>query len=154
MEFHLPCHPQRRCKEHAFRTRKGSYRSAAEHDCRPGRFLRQVDFRIVQRPLDSARAYAGWLALSELRACIRRQQKNRLAPELQTRIGLWAQASLLMCGWLGTQFAHLSRTRASKLASSRPPTVSREIHRGRHISAHPNLRSSKTGERSVSRFPG
>ena len=69
LEFHIPRHPQRRCKEHAFRTRKGPYRTAAEHDCRPGRFLRQVHFRIVQGPL----RFGPWLApfgshLSELRA--------------------------------------------------------------------------------------
>ena len=49
------------------------------------------------------------------------------SPGLQTQIRACAQASLLMCGWLGTQFAHLSRTRASKPASSRPTTVSRSF---------------------------
>jgi len=125
LEFHVPCHPQRRCKKHAVRTRKGSYRSAAEHDCRPGRFLRQVHFRIVQRTLDSARACAGNLALSELWACIRRRQKNRLARNSKRRSGCGLTASLLMWWWLGTQFAHLSRAGTSKLACSRPPTVSR-----------------------------
>jgi hypothetical protein len=114
LEFHVPCHPQRRCKEYAFRTRKGPYRSSAKHDCRPGRFLRQVHFRIVQRTLDSARACAENSALSELWACSRRQQKNRLAGTPNTDQGCGLRRHLnVWGGWAQSSHTQVGRGRAN-----------------------------------------
>jgi len=128
LEFYVPCHPQRRCKKHALRTRKGSYRSATEHDCRPGRFLRQVHFRIVQRPLDSAVICAGQLALSELWACSRHQQKNRLTRNPKHRSGPWLRP---YCSCVGV--GHTVRALESDESQQTgllPPSNRQSLYRG------------------------